>query len=221
MSKMFESIKKIVKENKKELIIFFAVAFILAGIDQLTKWLAVEFLGPLKSYDSKSDLPSQYGSSVVIIKGFLNFTLINNNGAAFGIGGNTLYMRIIFILVSWIVFIGFPIAMYLYYKKYNKKISIPYLIAFILIYGGNIGNLIDRTFYWGIPCGVIDFIDITPLISGFGIFNFADSCVVVGVIIIAIILIVDIFKDNDSIKKEDNNDKATTETDVKEEIKKE
>lgn len=221
MSKMFESIKKIVKENKKELIIFFSVAFILAAIDQLTKWLAVDLLGPLKSYDSNSDLPSQYGSSVVIIKGFLNFTLINNNGAAFGIGGNTLYMRIIFILVSRIVFIGFPIAMYLYYKKYNKKISIPYLIAFILIYGGNIGNLIDRTFYWGIPCGVIDFIDITPLISGFGIFNFADSCVVVGVIIIAIILIVDIFKDNDSIKKEDNNDKATTETDVKEEMKKE
>lgn len=212
MSKMFESIKEIIKNHKKFFIYFISFSILLCLIDQVSKWIALSLLGPLSSsYPSGYDLPSQVGKSVVVIPNFLNFTLLTNNGAAFGMGAGKLYMRIIFIIISWIFFLGVPFGIIYYYKKYNKDINIMYKIALILLYGGNFGNLIDRTFYWSSPCGVIDFIDVTPLISGFGIFNLADSFVVIAVIIIIIMLIIDIFKDNDKkidadAKKDTNNE---------------
>ena len=207
MSKMLKSIKEIVKEYKKQLLIIFLVSILLCLIDQITKWLAVYFLGPLITYPSSSELPYQQGSSVEVIPGLLNFTLLTNNGAAFGIGSGTIIARVIFIIISWLVFLGVPIFIIYYYKKYKHQFNILNLSCLILIYGGNFGNLIDRTFYWINPCGVIDFIDVTPLIPNFGIFNIADSFVVVGVIILLVSLIIDIFKGDDkkSSEKEELN----------------
>ena len=54
----------------------------------------------------------------------------------------------------------------------------------MLILAGDVGNLIDRTFFY--ERGVVDFLDITPLIPKFGIFNFADSCLVVGIFMLVI-----------------------------------
>ena len=158
MSKMFKSIKEVVKNNQKQILIIFLVSIGLCLIDQLTKWLAVYYLGPLVTYPSSTDLPHQQGNSVEIIPGLLNFTLLTNNGAAFGLGNGTIIARVIFIIISWLVFLGVPIFIVYYYKKYKHQFSIINLICLILIYGGNFGNLIDRTFYWTNPCGVIDFI---------------------------------------------------------------
>lgn len=217
MSKMFKSIKEIVKEYKKFFIYFISFSILLCLIDQVSKWIALNLLGPLESkYPSGYDLPSQYGSSVEVIPGFLNFTLLTNNGAAFGMGAGKLYMRIIFIIISWVFFLGVPFGIIYYFKKNKKDINIMYKIALILLYGGNFGNLIDRTFYWSTPCGVIDFIDITPLINGFGIFNLADSFVVIAVIIVIIMLIIDIFKGND-----EENDKNIKEVDTEKDTNKE
>ncbi len=202
MSKMLKSIKKVVKEYKKQLLIIFLVSVFLCLIDQLTKWLAVYFLGPLITYPSSNELPFQQGNSVEVIPGLLNFTLLTNNGAAFGMGSGTIIARVIFIIISWLVFLGVPIFIIYYYKKNKHQFNILNLLCLILIYGGNFGNLIDRTFYWDNPCGVIDFIDVTPLIPNFGIFNIADSFVVIGVIILLISLIIDIFKGEDNKKKE-------------------
>lgn len=207
MSKMFESIKKIIKEHLKFFIIFILLTVLLVILDQATKWLAVYYLGPLNVIEV-NELPTQRGSSVEVIPNLMNFTLITNNGAAFGIGSGKLYMRIIFILISWIGFILIPIyILYLFLRKKDPitKLKVPYYISALLIYSGTIGNLIDRTFYWDNPCGVIDFIDITPLISNFGIFNLADSFVVVGVFLLLIILIIESFVDNK--ENEENEEK--------------
>lgn len=202
MSKMLESIKKIVKEYKFQILLIVLISIAICLFDQLTKWLAVYFLGPLEEIASSEKLPTQIGNSVEIIPGFLSFTLLTNNGAAFGLGSGTMIARVLFIIISWLVFLGVPVFLIFYYKKYNHKISIINLISLILIYGGNLGNLIDRTFYWTNPCGVIDFIDISDLIPGFGVFNIADSAVVLGVVVLIISLIIDIFKGDDKDNKE-------------------
>lgn len=210
MSKMFKSFKEIIKKYYKEVIIFIVFSIFICLIDQLTKWLAFNYLGPLTStIRPGEDLPHQYGSSISIIPGFLDFTLLTNNGAAFNLGGNTIAMRIVFIVISWVVFIFLPFFI-LYFMNKNKFIELKklnfihilYFISFLFIYGGNLGNLIDRTFYWTNPCGVIDFIDITPLIPNFGVFNIADSFVVLGVILIIVTLVIEMFKNDDKTKKE-------------------
>lgn len=222
MSKMFKNFKEIVKKYKNSWIWFLVISVLLAIVDQITKWIAISQLGPLTSVlKPGTDLPSQTGKSFNIIPGLLNYTLLTNNGAAFGVGGNMLWSRILFIIISWVVFIGLPIYLAHYVNKEGKFNKIIVAIA-ALIYGGNLGNLIDRTFYWGSPCGVIDFIDISPLIPGFGVFNFADSALVVGIFILVILLIIDIFKGDDN-KKDVKIEEAKVESSVEnvQEIKQE
>ncbi len=224
MSKMFKNFKEVIKKYKVAWIWFLVVSVLLAVIDQITKWVAVSQLGPLNSkLISGTQLPSQSGNSVTVISGFLKFTLLTNNGAAFGVGGNMIWSRILFIVISWVVFIGLPIYVAYYVNKKGKFTKIVIAIA-ALIYGGNLGNLIDRTFYWGTPCGVIDFIDISPLIPGFGVFNFADSALVVGIFILVILLIIDIFKGEDDEKEIKTEETKIESSEVKEavqEVKKE
>lgn len=223
MSKMFEGFKEVIKKYYKLAIFFIVFSLLICIVDQISKWAAYSLLGPLNStLVPGDDLPSQYGQSVTIIPGLLNFTLLTNNGAAFGMGGNTLGMRIVFIIISWAVFIFLPLILLYFLNKHkfvNKDkltfIHIMYFIALIFIYGGNLGNLIDRTFYWGIPCGVIDFIDISPLIPNFGVFNIADSFVVIGVLLVLVTLIIEMFKGDDKSKKELESVKTNNSTNQK------
>ncbi len=223
MSKMFKNLKEVVKTYKVAWIWFLVISVLLAAIDQITKWIAVSQLGPLTSrVISGTDLPSQSGNSVTVISGFLKFTLLTNNGAAFGVGGNMLWSRILFIIISWVVFFVLPLYVAYHVNKQGKFSKVAIAVS-ALIYGGNLGNLIDRTFYWGTPCGVIDFIDISPLIPGFGVFNFADSVLVVGIFIIVILLIIDIFKgeDQEKVKVAETDLEASEDSDAVQDIKKE
>ncbi len=223
MSKMFKNLKEVVKTYKVAWIWFLVISVLLAAIDQITKWIAVSQLGPLTSrVISGTDLPSQSGNSVTVISGFLKFTLLTNNGAAFGVGGNMLWSRILFIIISWVVFFVLPLYVAYHVNKQGKFSKVAIAVS-ALIYGGNLGNLIDRTFYWGTPCGVIDFIDISPLIPGFGVFNFADSVLVVGIFIIVILLIIDIFKgdDEEKVKVAETDLEASEDPDAVQDIKKE
>ena len=54
-----------------------------------------------------------------------------------------------------------------------------------LIVAGGLGNLIDRIF----RAFVVDYLDVSPLFH-FPVFNFADCCVVVGTILLAVWLLV-------------------------------
>ena len=82
--------------------------------------------------------------------------------------------RLLLILLSLIA----VIFIYYYIKKYKKN-----NIGYSLLLGGIIGNLLDRIFY----SSVIDYILLKFI--DFPIFNLADSCIVIGVIILIVLII--------------------------------
>ncbi|MBR6253232.1 MAG: signal peptidase II [Clostridia bacterium] len=125
--------------------------FVIVGIiiDQITKSLALNI-----------------EESIEVIPGFLNFTLVKNEGAAFGIAQGSNYILLAISIVICLVFIGTIIVLH----KKEERVS-P---SFYLLVSGAIGNILDR-----MSRGfVVDFID-TPFIATF---NIADSLVVIGVI---------------------------------------
>ena len=153
------------KQNIKNV---YLISLVLIVIDQLIKAL-VSY--KMSLYDT-----------VTLIKGFLDINLVHNTGAAFSFleGG-----RIIFIIIAIIVIIGLTI----YITKQN--IASKKIIIYGLLLGGVIGNLIDRIVHGY----VIDYISFIIINYKFPVFNFADICIVVAVIIaIAITIKEDLWK---------------------------
>ena len=113
---------------------------------------------------------------ITVIKNFFYLIYVENYGIAFGMFKNkTLFFIIARCIIS--VLVAFMI-----YKFYDK--SIPVTICLSLILGGAIGNLIDR-----IKIGyVIDYFSFTIFPP---VFNFADSAIVVGAILLSLILVFD------------------------------
>lgn len=140
------------------LIQYFLVVSLLVALDQLTKYVAFNYLQSI--------------NSIPIIKDVFHLTFVKNRGAAFGILQN---QRWFFIIMTVSVLIGI-----IYYYKHLPKYK-PYgfiRFALILISAGAIGNLIDR-----IRLGfVIDFFDFCLI--NFPVFNIADICVVIGTILL-------------------------------------
>lgn len=114
------------------------------------------------------------GESLPIIRNVLHMTLVHNTGIAFGLFKN---QGFVFIVISIIAVVLLIYNIY-YYKTNGEKISRLYIIAFSLILGGAIGNMIDRILYGY----VVDFIDFRV----WPVFNIADSAVTVGAVLIAI-----------------------------------
>ncbi len=128
--------------------------------DQLTKiWSFNKFY--------TSSAPDQY-----VGLGFY-FTAVKNTGAAFGIlQDNTLALGILSLLVS-----AFLILFLV--RNHNNLNRISHF-ALVLILSGAIGNMIDRL-YLGY---VRDFIHFSIPNFSFAVFNVADSCVVIGAILL-------------------------------------
>lgn len=112
--------------------------------------------------------------SKTIVPDWLSLTYTCNRGAAFGVLANE---TLLFVLIA-IVVIGVIMA-YFRFLPANR----PWLrLSLGLQLGGALGNLIDR-----LRQGyVVDFI----AVKSFPVFNVADSCIVVGVIILAFHLLV-------------------------------
>jgi signal peptidase II len=141
--------------------IFFALitTFSIVIIDRVTKLFFSELLS--------------YGESLPIIRNVLHMTLVHNTGIAFGFFKD---QGIVFIVIPVIAIFLLIFNIY-YYRQNDEALSRVYIIAFSLILGGAIGNLIDRIVYGH----VIDFIDfrIWP------VFNVADSAITIGAGMIA------------------------------------
>jgi signal peptidase II len=91
------------------------------------------------------------GESLPIVRDAFHMTLVYNTGIAFGLFKN---QGIVFIVVPFIAIILLIYNIF-YYKYHDEKLSRLYIVAFSMILGGAIGNLIDRIYYGH----VIDFID--------------------------------------------------------------
>ena len=117
-------------------------------------------------------------SSIEVIDNFFNITYVRNTGAAWSIlSGNTLLL--VFISLMSLVMI------YLYFIK-DRKLSKIEVISYGLLVGGIIGNLIDRI----VRGYVIDYLDFKIIGYSFPIFNIADICIVISIILICINLVV-------------------------------
>ena len=139
------------------------MAVILLILDQYFKQLAIIHL---------KDKPSK-----LVIPKVLQFTYVENRGAAFGIfQGRRLLL---------VILVGVILAVMIYILLSGKIKNNFITLAASGIIAGGIGNLIDRMVYGY----VIDFIDVTPLFS-FPVFNFADCCVVVCSILILLYIFI-------------------------------
>ena len=138
-----------------------AAIILLTAADQITKLLTIKLIKP--------------HGNIEILKNFLDFSYVENRGAAFGIMQNS---RWIFIAITLIVSAG--IIYILFFKKNESRI---FKISLILILSGALGNLIDRIFRGY----VVDMIEVTFI--NYPVFNFADCCVVIGAILLCIYIL--------------------------------
>jgi len=126
------------------------------------------------------------GNPKQVIQGVFELSYVQNTGAAFGIMQN---FKTIFLVLTPII-----LALLLGYVILNKK-SKAYAIPLVLIVGGAIGNYIDR-----IRLGyVVDFLNFIV----WPVFNLADTSIVIGAAILAVILI------KEEKRREDKNESAS------------
>lgn len=123
-----------------------------------------------KIYAINNFIDNPYGGSI------LNFTYLENRGAAFGILQNN---RLFFIMLTMTV-VGYLI--YYFIKHYKTNTSLLN-IAITFIITGAVGNFYDRL----IKTYVVDFIEFSFI--NFPVFNVADIFVTVGSILIIIYLL--------------------------------
>ena len=142
---------------------------IVIVVDQWTKNLVVQQLSPPESH-----LP------MPLIGQYLTIYYIQNAGAAFSMFTNP-YVLAVLITVA-ICLIG-----YLYARMINSG-ALAFKLIFGLIIGGAAGNLIDRAVRGG---RVVDFIffRIPEIGFRFAIFNLADACISVGVVLLFVYIL--------------------------------
>lgn len=137
-----------------------AIGIALAGIDQLLKYLVVTYVKPVGTVNVLGDV--------------FKLTYVENRGVAFGMFQG---MQWLFIALTSVLLIA--ITIYMFKKRPDSKF---FYITVALIIGGGIGNLIDR-----IALNyVVDYISLSffPPVC-----NFADYCITIGVILLAIYLV--------------------------------
>lgn len=136
----------------------FGLSFVIVLIDQVVKWAI-------------SHTMSLY-QSISIIPNFFSITRTQNDGAAWSIlEGN----RFLFILIAFVA-LGF---LFFYLSK-EKEFDLLKIITYSLLIGGILGNLIDRILFGY----VIDYFDFLIFGYHFPIFNIADVCIVISVILL-------------------------------------
>lgn len=139
-----------------------AVASVVVVSDVLTKQVALAMLPPP-------------GLTVHVLGEYVRFSLAFNRGAAFGMTVGPW---------SRVVFSVFALAMVAGLWMYAGRLFAPLtrlVIAFGLVAGGAVGNLIDRV-RW--DRGVVDFIDIGVGLTRFWTFNLADSAITIGAVLL-------------------------------------
>ncbi len=107
------------------------------------------------------------GESREVVPHLLWWTYVQNTHGAFGMFGNSPVLLIVLALLV--------LAIFTYAFRDAVKRSMLVRVAFGMIVGGAIGNIVDRfQHHW-----VVDFIDFRTIWPN--VFNVADACITVGV----------------------------------------
>lgn len=163
----------------KKIILIVILPAVIIVIDQWSKY----------SIDTKFYV----GESIPIVKGFFNLTHVRNSGAAFGFGGE--YSN----LFRYSLFRALPVGACLWLVWMLIKTKSPALlnIAYSLILGGAIGNLIDR---FRLDY-VTDMFDFYFKKNHFATFNIADSAISVAAGLVIIDFFIQRKKDQNKIQE--------------------
>ena len=148
-------------KNRLKDVLFFGIIFVI--VDQIIKVVL----------SSKMIVNQTY----IIIKKFFSISLVHNTGAAFSILSDNTW---VLILIGILVLVG----LILYISKIEIIDDID-MYVYALLIGGITGNLIDRIIHGY----VIDYLSFKFGNYYFPIFNFADICIVLAILIILIRMI--------------------------------
>lgn len=107
---------------------------------------------------------------IVIIKDFFYLTNVRNYGAAWSILSGS---RVVLILITLVIIFG----LYFFFIK-KEKLNIHEKVIYGLLYGGIIGNLLDRIFRGY----VIDYLDFLIFGYNYPVFNLADILIVISML---------------------------------------
>ncbi|HEX6289180.1 MAG TPA: signal peptidase II [Herpetosiphonaceae bacterium] len=147
----------------RRLMIPAVIAAVVLLVDQLSKaWV-------LRTW------PQPYTGDLPIIDNWLELTYIQNTGVAFGLFSGVPQL----FTITSIVIVAVAIHFYL---KHVPEDHGWLALSLGLIVGGALGNVVDRIRFGY----VVDFIKTFD--GRFPVFNVADSCIVVGVFVMAIFL---------------------------------
>jgi signal peptidase II len=138
------------------------LSIVLIALDQWTKSIATANL--------------QMGEPVVFVAGFWDWTLAHNTGAAFSFLANSGEWAHWFFVVMKIAVSLVLIVLLGKMPRQQWRDALPYA----LIIAGALGNLVDR-FRFGY---VVDFIEWYYRDYHWPVFNIADSCIVVGAVLL-------------------------------------
>lgn len=167
MSKLLEKIKSLFDVDKKKLLIWLLLDFLFIGV-----WLAVDLLTKEFVYG-----PMAMGDPDIIIwRGVLRLTPVENTGASFGIfQGKTDILTIISLVT---------VAVMTFVMVFSIKVRNGwYRSALILLIAGGLGNIIDR-----LALGYVRDWIYFELID-FAVFNLADTGLCVGCALLIIFVI--------------------------------
>tara|TARA_B100000963_G_scaffold315723_1_gene295041 strand:- start:191 stop:664 length:474 start_codon:yes stop_codon:yes gene_type:complete len=114
-----------------------------------------------------------YGYSNFLITNFLSFNLIWNDGIAFGLlsFNETIYYN----SLTGVICLVTLIVLWMIFKTKERE-----RLAFMMVFGGSLGNIFDRLYYSSVP----DFIDIHFGDFHWFIFNVADIFITLGVLLL-------------------------------------
>ncbi len=145
---------------KRNIIIFILGAAAVIALDQLTKTaISSRFL---------------MHESYTVINGFFNLVYVMNPGAAFGFLANAsaTFRSIFFIGITCLAMV---LIIYYLIKAQHRR-NVISVISLTLIFGGAVGNLIDRIRFGE----VVDFLDFYISTYHWPAFNVADSAISIG-----------------------------------------
>ena len=169
------------------MVVLAITAMVAVGLDQLVKELSTNGLTE--------------GEPLRILGGLIYLSLLRNSGAAFSLGSGYTWVfpLVTLTVIGWITWMA------------TKLRSVPWAIALGLVLGGALGNLGDRVFRAPSPFQghVVDMISVFgPYAEYFAVFNVADACLSVGVVLAVLLELTGRQRDGSRMSKTQKTEKT-------------